>query len=100
MSDYIWIENSGTTFKYDFPSSKDSITYTLKTEYQPKKLCINEADFGIAVIVDEEDSPRFWINLSNDECNIKNSDNGIEVCVSKLVIENTIKSYQNLLKNS
>lgn len=99
-SDYVLIENSGTTFKYDFSSSEDSITYTLKTEYQPEKLCINEVDFGIAVIVNEEDIPRFWINLSNDECNIKNSDNGIEVYVSKLVIENAIKSYQNLLKNS
>lgn len=95
-SDFILIENSGTTFKLE---GNLAYTYSLKVEYQPEKLCFHEVDFGIAVIFGEEDIPRFWINLSKDECNIENSDNGTQVYVSKLVIENAIKSYQNFLKS-
>lgn len=92
-SEFILIENSGTSFKLD-----DESTYILKAEYQAGKLVSNEVAFGIAVIFEGENTPKFLISLSNEECNIENSENGVQVFVSKLTIERAIKSYQEFSK--
>lgn len=92
-TEFILVENTGTSFNLE-----DGSTYILKAKYQGENLVGGEVDFGIAVIFEGENIPKFWISLSREECNIENTESGVQVYVSKLTIERAIMSYKELSK--
>ena len=92
-SDFILVENTGTVFELE-----DGSTYILKAEYQAENLFNSEVGFGIAVIFEGDNTPKFWVSLSKEECNIENTESGVQVYVSNFTIERAIKSYKEFSK--
>jgi len=92
-SDFILVENTGTVFELE-----DGSTYILKAQYQAENLFNSEVGFGIAVIFEGDNTPKFWVSLSKEECNIENTESGVQVYVSKLTVERAIKSYKEFSK--